>query len=82
MRIYLIIALYQGNCDGVVFSSTDEEKADQEYRKLVREALRLYAGRTYIGYSWIDVEARYEDILENEPYPKIEAFYRDFVEVE
>ncbi len=61
MIIYVITAVYQGVNEGVRFATLDEEKAQGEYRRLVRDAVGFHGHDN----PWEDIERIYEDMLSN-----------------
>lgn len=61
MIIWIITATYQGVNEGVQLATLDEEKAQGEYRRLVRDAM----GFGDRDNPWEDVEEVYETALNN-----------------
>jgi len=41
MIIWIIVAMYQGTLQGVEFATLNEDLADEEYERLVREAMSM-----------------------------------------
>lgn len=68
MIIWVIAAAYQGTYDGVEFATFDEEVAQKEYQRLIRESVEMFTE------PWDEVENFYDWVMQDDN-AKYESYY-------
>ena len=73
MTVWIITAIFQGVYDGIQVATRHEQRAHQEFERLVRESMYMP------DEPWSEVVSAYEDASAS--CAKIEEYYIDIVEI-